>query len=79
MKASFYVVIDKTGFVNCYKSDRFELKQGQYATEVEIEVPDEAFAPMNIPKVRIELPANALRRVFEATVEPAAEENRDGS
>lgn len=74
MNATFYVVFDRDGFVQAYKSDRFSLKQGQYAAEIALEVPEEAFAPLNLPKVQITLPAESLRRTFEAHVgeEPAS-------
>ena len=73
MKARFYVVFDQLGFVQAFKTDRFELRQGQYATQIELDVPDEAFAPLNVPKVTISLPAEALRRTFEAQVEEVPE------
>lgn len=68
MRTSFYVIFDKNGYVKATKTDNFTLDRGQYATEVEIEVPDEAFQPVNIPRVEVSIPTEALRRTFTANV-----------
>lgn len=68
MKTQFYVIFDKNGFVKATKTDAFTLDRGQYATEVLLDVPDEAFQPINVPRVQVTLPVEAIRRTFEATV-----------
>jgi hypothetical protein len=68
MRTTFFVVFNRHGFVSAYKTDRFSLKQGEYATEIVLEVPEDAFAPLSLPKVQVTLPTEALRRTFEATV-----------
>lgn len=73
MKTNFYVVFDKGGFVSAYKSDKFSLKAGQFATEVTLTVPDEAFRPVSVPRVVIDLPSDAIQRMFEAKVEGGEE------
>lgn len=73
MRASFFVVFDRQGFVNAYKTDRFQLGAGQYATEIVIEVPEEAFAPMRLPVVQVSLPVEALRRTYEASIQEETE------
>ena len=75
MKTTFFVVFDKHGFVNAFKTDKFSLKAGQYGTEIELEVPDAAFKPVELPKVTMTIPAEALRRTFEATVVEGGEGN----
>lgn len=69
MTTAFYVVFDQSGFAGAFKSDKFELRPGQYATRIELNVPDEVFAPVNYPRVVIDVPADALRRTISATVE----------
>lgn len=66
MKTQFYVIFDKNGFVKATKTDAFTLDRGQYASEIMLEVPDEAFQPINVPRVQVTLPAEAIRRTFEA-------------
>lgn len=66
MKTSFYVIFDKNGFVKATKTDNFTLDRGQYASEIQLDVPDEAFQPVNVPRVQVTLPTEALRRTFEA-------------
>jgi hypothetical protein len=69
MTATFFVKFNERGFVQAYKSDGFDLKQGEYATQINLEVPDEAFTPMPVPIVQITLPKEALRRTFNAEIQ----------
>lgn len=73
-------MFNRDGFVQAYKTEKFELRQGHYATEVRLEVPDEAFGPPGLPVVSLRIPADSLRRRIEADVDgvPATTEGEDG-
>lgn len=72
MKGSVFVIFNERGIIRTVKSQRFELKAGEYVTEVILEVPDELFKPVRAPSIHIEIDPHAIRRPVVAL--PASEE-----
>lgn len=79
MKDTYYVVFNRNGIDRFLRTDRFELKSGEYAVQCDFEVPDELFAPVSIPKTRIVIPIEAVRRTIEASLEGDVEEKTEGT
>lgn len=67
METRFFAIFDKGGFQRALKGEGFQLKPGEFATEINLIVPDEVFTPQPVPMVNITVPTDALRRVFSAT------------
>lgn len=83
MRASIFLVISKNGDVRTRKMPSFDLNPNEVAFQLQIQVPDEAFAPRPVPVVVVDVPADAVRRQIGAHVELAAvpmdeEEATDG-
>ncbi len=53
MKDTVHIVVSRAGFQRATKTDRIELKPGERYFPLELEVPDEAFAPPALPRVRM--------------------------
>jgi len=59
---SYFVKFNHNGFVAATKSMPRDLGKGEFVVETEMEVDDSAFAPIEIAKAKISVPAEALRR-----------------
>lgn len=68
MKDTVYVIVNKVGFQRALKTDSFDLRPGERAFKLAIEVPDEAFAPQRLPTVRLMIPSDQLQTVIEAEI-----------
>ena len=66
MKTSFYVIFNESGFIQANKTDGFKQRPGEYACEVELEVPDEAFIKPPVPKIIMQIPADHIQRTITA-------------
>lgn len=70
MKDGYYVIFNRNGIDRFNKTDRFDLKAGEYAVRMEIEVPDEVFVKPAIPVTRVTIPAEYLHRSIDAETTP---------
>jgi hypothetical protein len=60
MKDSIFIVVCSTGFVRANKTDNGQLKPGERAFRLDLEIPDEVFRPPQLPVVRMTIPRDAL-------------------
>lgn len=74
MKDSYFVIFNRRGIDRFTKTEKFDLKAGEHAVRMEIEVPDEVFVKPTIPTTRVLIPAESLRRTIDVTSEPASSE-----
>lgn len=64
MKDSYYVIFNRKGVDRFCKSDSFILKSGEYAVQMNLEVPDEVFAKPKIPTVKFTLDPEQIQRTI---------------
>lgn len=69
MTDSYFVIFNSQGVQRFAKSEKFELKSGEHAVKMTIEVPDEAFAKPQIPVTRVVIPTELLSRTIEVAPE----------
>jgi hypothetical protein len=53
MKDFYYVIFNRRGIDRFVRTDRFQLKGGEFAQRVDFEVDDGLFAKVQIPKVTL--------------------------
>jgi hypothetical protein len=75
MKDFYYVVFNRTGIDRFLKTDRFQLKGGEYAQRIDFEVDDELFKKVQIPKVTLHVGQDQI--TMARSVEPEVEDARD--
>lgn len=73
MKGHIYLVLTHRGVDRTCKTADFTLKPGERAVRLEVEVPDEAFAPVSVPTLKMKLPAEALIREFSVVAETSTD------
>lgn len=66
MKDSYYVIFNKNGIDRMLKTDRFDLKSGEYAVRMMLEVPDSVFVKPCIPTTYVTIPPESISRTIEA-------------
>lgn len=64
MKVELYVKIDSGGFVGATKKSPTAVSRGEHVVLVELDIDDEVFAPVAIPRARITVPKEALSRTL---------------
>lgn len=67
MRDRVWIIVCKEGFVRALKTDGFQLKSGERAFALDLEIPDAVFRPPSLPTVRMSIPESAL--ITEITVE----------
>lgn len=65
-----YVVFSKTGIDRLVKRLPIQLKPGEKAFVLNVEIPDEVFAPPPMPTVRMTIPKEALIHEISVQAEP---------
>ena len=58
MKDVYYVIFNRHGISRFTKTDGFQLKGGEYAQRVDLEVDDQLFQKVQIPRVTLRVGQN---------------------
>jgi len=68
VKDTYYVVFDKNGIQRFCKTAGFQLKAGEFAQFVELDVDNALFDPVRVPKVTLRVNAAGVAKVVDAEV-----------
>lgn len=66
MRDTVYLVFDRNGVDRMLKTDSFQLKAGERAVKVVLEIPQEAFQKPPIPTITLSVPVEAITTQIEA-------------
>ena len=72
MKDSIHIIVSRNRVERMLQTDRFELKPGERAFRLEVEIPDAAFNQPPVPRLKVLIPPEAL--VAEIEVEIVGQE-----
>lgn len=73
MKAPYFVIFDRHGINRFAKTDKFELKSGEYVVQMILEIPDDLFVKPTIPVVSLTLDREMLVRSLSGQVKALPE------
>ena len=71
MKDTVYIVVNKNGIDRMLKTGTFQLKAGEKAFALVLDVPDGAFKPPPMPTVKMTIPLEALIHEINITADTA--------
>lgn len=73
MRAPYYVIFDRNGINRFAKTDKFDLKSGEYCVQMVLEIPDSLFITPPIPVVAVTISQDMLMRTLQAQVKALPE------
>jgi len=75
MRDTYYLILNKNGVDRMVHKEPTALKSGEFAIKQVVEIPDEAFLPVIIPLVTVQIPTGALLPPVRALSEKHADPN----
>ncbi len=69
MTATYYVIFNKHGIDRFIKTDRCQLKQGEFYQRVDFVVDDALFKPVTVPTVKLCVNSAGVARIIDASID----------